>query len=302
MASIDEFARGLTLCAMRRDDRFTLGVRTGHGVLDVQAAARSRNVRAPVTVDEVLRGEGLAGLRDLVERAEGGEKAFLLAEGEVAFGPCVTQPEKIVMMGMNYRKHCVEVKLPIPTTPVFFNKYNNALLGHGGTLRLPAKAASQFDYESELVVVIGKRARDVSARDALDHVFGYCNGNDFSARDLQFRTSQFMLGKCSDGFAPIGPWLVGANRVGDPQKLGITTRVNGEVRQSSSTSDMVFSCADLVSYASSVMTLQPGDLVFTGTPEGVILGKPEGERVWLKAGDRISTEIEKLGELRFTLG
>jgi len=185
--------------------------------------------------------------------------------------------------------------------PALFNKYNNALLGHEGVLQLPSKVASQFDYEAELVVVIGKRARDVSARDAPSYVFGYCNGNDFSARDLQFKTSQFMSGKCSDGFAPLGPWLVGAKRVPDPQRLRIECRVNGELRQSSSTSDMIFSCADLVSFASGIMTLEPGDLIFTGTPEGVILGKPEGERVWLVAGDRITTAIEGLGELVFTL-
>jgi len=294
-------ARGLTLCTILGKTGPSLGVRTGHGILDVARAARARRVRAPLSVDDVLRGSDLAGLLRLVADAERGKKGFLLDENAVAFGPCVTRPEKIVMMGFNYRRHCAEVKLPVPATPTFFNKFNNSLLGHGGTIHLPVKVATAFDYEAELVVVMGKTARDVSPADALAHVFGYCTGNDFSARDLQFKTSQFMLGKSCDGFAPIGPWLVGADLVGDPQKLRIECRVNGEPRQSSNTDDMIFSCAELVSYASQHMTLQPGDLLFTGTPEGVIQGRPEAERVWLKAGDEISTEVEKLGELRFRL-
>ena len=294
-------ARGLTLCTILGKTGPSLGVRTGHGILDVARAARARRVRAPLSVDDVLRGSDLAGLLRLVADAERGKKGFLLDENAVAFGPCVIRPEKIVMMGFNYRRHCAEVKLPVPATPTFFNKFNNSLLGHGGTIHLPVKVAKAFDYEAELVVVMGKTARDVSPADALAHVFGYCTGNDFSARDLQFKTSQFMLGKSCDGFAPIGPWLVGADLVGDPQKLRIECRVNGEPRQSSNTDDMIFSCAELVSYASQHMTLQPGDLLFTGTPEGVIQGRPEAERVWLKAGDEISTEVEKLGELRFRL-
>jgi 2-keto-4-pentenoate hydratase/2-oxohepta-3-ene-1,7-dioic acid hydratase in catechol pathway len=296
-----DFLRELTLCTMQRAGQLTLGVRVDGGVLDVRAAAAARGLRAPLTVEAALRGEDLDGLRELVGAAQRGDRASVVPERDVVFGPCVTRPEKIIMMGMNYRKHCEETKIPPPAVPALFNKYANALLGHGGTLHLPSKVASQFDYESELVVVIGRRARDVAAKDALSCVFGYCNGNDFSARDLQFKTSQFMNGKCSDGFAPLGPWLVGAARVPDPQRLRIECRVNGELRQSSSTSDMIFTCADLVSFASSIMTLAPGDLIFTGTPEGVILGKPEAERVWLKAGDRVTTAIEELGELTFTL-
>ena len=294
-------ARGLTLCTIRRRGGFTLGVRTPRGVLDVERSARALRLRAPRDVHEIIEGKDLPALRRLLAAADGSKRAVFLREDRVPFGPCVTRPEKIVMMGFNYRRHCLEAKAPIPAQPVFFNKFNNALLGHGGTIPLPVKVASQFDYEAELVVVVGRTARDVSPADALSHVFGYCSGNDFSARDLQFKTSQFMLGKCCDGFAPIGPWLVGAELVADPQSLAIECSVNGELRQSSSTSDMIFSCADLVSYASRHMTLKPGDVIFTGTPEGVILGRPEPERVWLKPGDRISTAVGSLGELRFTL-
>jgi len=291
-------ARKLTLCSIDRGGTLTLGVRTPEGVLDVARAGAARGLHVPLSPDDVLWGRNLDGLQKAMS---GDVKKFLLAEGSFTFGPCVTAPQKIIMMGFNYRKHCNELKIPIPTTPVFFNKFNNALLGHGGTIRLPSGVAKNFDYEVELVAVVGKAARDVTPGQALGYVAGYCTGNDFTARDLQFRTTQYMVGKTSDGFAPIGPWLVGADLVGDPQKLKLECRVNGEVRQSSNTDDMIFSCADLVSYASSFMTLQPGDIIFTGTPEGVIQGKPEGKRVWLKAGDQLSTEIEKLGELRFSL-
>jgi len=299
-ASPDGAARGLVLCSIRRGDRLALGVRTPQGVLDVERAGAAAGVPVPLSPDDVLRGRAVDGLRKVLSRAKGKNDA-LLQEGQIAFGPCITDPQKIIMMGFNYRKHCNELKIPIPTTPVFFNKYNNALLGHGGTIRLPTKVAKNFDYEVELVVVMGRSARDVGASEALSYVAGYCTGNDFTARDLQFKTTQYMVGKSCDGFAPVGPWLVGADLVGDPQKLKLTCRVNGEVRQSSNTDDMIFSCAELVSYASTLMTLQPGDIIFTGTPEGVIQGKPEAQRVWLRAGDQVSTEIEKLGELRFSL-
>jgi 2-keto-4-pentenoate hydratase/2-oxohepta-3-ene-1,7-dioic acid hydratase in catechol pathway len=183
---------------------------------------------------------------------------------------------------------------------VFFNKYNNALNYHGGTIRLPQKVATKFDYEVELVVVMGKVARDVSEEDALSYVFGYCTGNDFTARDLQNKTSQFLLGKTCDGFGPLGPWLVTADQI-DPQNLNLECRVNGEVRQSSNTNDMIFPVKTIISYASQHFTLKPGDIFFTGTPQGVIYGKPPEQQVWLKPGDQISTSIEKLGELRFSL-
>jgi 2-keto-4-pentenoate hydratase/2-oxohepta-3-ene-1,7-dioic acid hydratase in catechol pathway len=260
---------------------------------------RARGIEVPRTTDEFVRGQHLTSVRALL--AGGETDAFLVPEESVTFGPCIASPEKILMVGLNYRRHCEEVKLPLPDSPTFFSKYNNALLGHGGTIPLPVSVASRFDYEAELVVVIGRTARDVPEAHALAHVFGYCSGNDFSARDLQMKTSQFLLGKTCDGFAPVGPWLVTADEVADPQHLAIECRVNGEVRQSSSTRDMVFSCANLVSYASRHMTLKPGDVIFTGTPEGVIQGKPERERAWLKRGDELTTTIGDLGELRFRL-
>lgn len=152
-------------------------------------------------------------------------------------------------------------------------------------------------------MMFGRECRNVSEADALDYVAGYCTGNDFSARDLQTLTSQFMIGKTSDGFAPLGPYLVTADRVKDPNNLKLKTLVNGQVRQDWSTDDMIFNCRQLISFASKVMTIRPGDIFYTGTPQGVIFGEkiPREDRAWLKPGDEVVSELEGLGALRFRL-
>ncbi len=221
---------------------------------------------------------------------------FVLPEDDIRFGPCVTNPQKIVCIGLNYRKHAEETKAPIPKYPILFSKFNNALTGHGRDVTLP-KTSAEVDYEAELAIVIGKRAKDVSEEEALDYVFGYCCANDLSARDLQLRTPQWLLGKTCDGFCPLGPYLVTADEVGDPNRLYIRTTVNGQVRQHSNTADMIFSCRQIVSYISRHMTLLPGDVILTGTPEGVVLGYPKEKRVYLQPGDVVSVEIERLGVL-----
>ena len=298
-----ELPKQMTFCTLRRDGRFVLGIRTSKGVLDVEMAAKILGKSAPTTINEVLQGADLQVLRTLVDAAlsSGATKAAFIDEPKASFGPAVTNPEKIICLGYNYKRHVAEMHIPTPTSPVLFNKFNNALNHHNGVINLPQKVAKKFDYEVELVIVIGKTARDVSEADALSYVFGYCTGNDFSARDLQFKTSQLMLGKTCDGFAPLGPWLVSADQVPDPQSLKLECRVNGEVRQSSNTNDMIFGCRTIVSYISQMWTLKPGDIIFTGTPEGVILGYPPEKQVWLKPGDQVTTSIEKLGEHRFTL-
>ena len=250
-------------------------------------------------MDGLIR-RGDQGLTELVERAVSSGKG-LVDESKVEFGPCVTNPEKIICVGLNYAKHANETKSPLPQFPILFNKYNNALNHHLGTIRVSSIPARDFDYEAELVIVMGKRAANVSEGDAPSYVFGYCNGNDFSVRDLQMRTTQWMIVKTCDGFAPIGPYLVTADQVPNPNNLKIECSVNGEVWQSSNTNDMIFNCAQLVSYTSKLMTLEPGDIIFTGTPEGVIIGYPKEKRVWLKSGDEVTTTIEKLGELQFSL-
>jgi 2-keto-4-pentenoate hydratase/2-oxohepta-3-ene-1,7-dioic acid hydratase in catechol pathway len=228
-------------------------------------------------------------------------KAFLKEEA-IQYGPAVTRPEKIVCVGLNYRRHAKEVGMPPPGQPVLFNKYNTALNCHNGTITLPVDVAKKFDYEVELVIVMGKQAKNVTEAEALSFVAGYCTGNDFTARDLQLETPsvQWMIGKTPDGFAPLGPYLVTAEQV-DPDNLKIECRVNGETRQSSNTSDLIFNCRQIISFISRFFTLKPGDIIYTGTPEGVMAGRPKDKQVWLKPGDKVACSLEKLGELKFDL-
>jgi len=296
-------ARGLSMLAMRRQGTVRLGVKTERGVLDVPEAAERLRTHAPNTVDDLLQSEDGPSLNALVDAAlqsDHCQDAFL-DEESIVFAPLLSCPEKIVCVGLNYMKHAKEVNLPIPKQPVLFSKFNNALSAHNGKVRLPVEIAHKFDYETELVIVIGKHAKNLSPENALSCVAGYSIGNDFSARDLQFDTGgQWLAGKTLDQFAPLGPYLVTADQV-NPDKLKIECRVNGEIRQSSNTDDFIFSSAQLVSYISRLVTLRAGDIIFTGTPEGVILGYPRDNQVWLKPGDKLACSVEKLGELKFEL-
>jgi 2-keto-4-pentenoate hydratase/2-oxohepta-3-ene-1,7-dioic acid hydratase in catechol pathway len=221
------------------------------------------------------------------------DKAFeLIAESNLEIGPCVSHPSKIICIGLNYRKHAIESVMAIPEVPITFTKYNNTLTGYGNDIPLGAQG-EQFDYEVELGVVIGKKCKNVSKEDALDYVLGYCVANDLSCRDLQFKTSQWLIGKSLDGFLPLGKYLVTSDEIPDPQNLQLTCTLNGELRQNSNTADMIFSVAEIIEFLSKYMTLEPGDLILTGTPEGVIMGMPE--KKWLKPGDIVKVEIEKLG-------
>ena len=297
-----EMPRGMTFVTIRRGQEQSLGIKTDRGILDVRKAEATFKQKAPTTIDEVFQRGGGPALQRLVEKAQAGKaNGFFLSEDKIEFGPCVTTPEKIICIGLNYRRHAAETGQPVPALPILFNKYNTTLNSHRGVIKVSQEAAEKFDYEVELVIVMGKVARNVSEADALSYVFGYCTGNDFTARDLQSRSSQWMLGKTLDSFAPIGPYLVTADQVPDPNALKLECRVNGEVRQSSNTSDMVFNCRSLIAYISKYFTLKPGDIIFTGTPEGVIAGYPKEKQVWLKAGDKLTSAIEKLGELQFTL-
>jgi 2-keto-4-pentenoate hydratase/2-oxohepta-3-ene-1,7-dioic acid hydratase in catechol pathway len=295
--------RGLTLLTFRKNGEYRLGVKTEQGVLDVKEASGLLHLPAPTTMDDLLQNEDGPNLNALVDAAgkAASAKKAILAEASIEYGPVVARPEKIVCVGLNYRKHAKEVAMPIPKVPVLFNKFNNVLNSHKGKIKLPTELATKFDYETELVIVIGKEARNVSEADASKYVAGYATGQDFSARDLQLETGgQWMIGKTPDQFGPLGPYLVTADQV-DADNLKIETRVNGEVRQSSNTNDMIFSTKQIVSYISRYITLKPGDIIFTGTPEGVIQGKPADKRVWLKPGDKIVSTLEKLGELAFDL-
>src|SRR5215472_8058780 len=296
-------ARGLTLLHMRRNGEYRLGVKTEKGVLDVPEGARLLHLPAPATMDDLLQNEDGPSLNALVEAAlksSAAHSAFIKEES-IEYAPLVTRPEKVVCVGLNYRKHAQEIGSPIPKAPVLFSKFNVALNRHNGTIKLPVEVAKKFDYEVELVIVIGKEARNISEADALSCVAGYCTGNDFTARDLQLETGgQWLIGKTPDQFAPLGPYMVTADQI-NPDNLKLECRVNGETRQSSSTSDFIFNSPQMISYISRHNTLRPGDIIFTGTPEGVILGKPKDQQVWLKAGDKIACSLEKLGELKFDL-
>ena len=296
-------ARDMTFCTLTGRNGSTLGLRTERGILDVARASRLYRIKAPTDIHAVIEGADCAPLVKLAAKALSDKrgKSVLVPESRARFAPAVPRPGKIICVGLNYRQHAQETGNPIPPAPILFNKYNNALVGHRGRIRLPTKVSSQFDYEVELVVVMGRTARDVPEEKALSHVFGYATGNDFSARDLMRATSQLMLGKACDGFAPLGPYVVSADQIPDPQNLKLATTVNGEERQNSNTSDMIYSCAQIVSYCSRHLTLSPGDIIYTGTPQGVILGYPPGKQVWLKAGDRVVTEVEKCGALEVTL-
>jgi len=281
-----------------------LGLKTSRGIIDVAAAhstfkATMEGTAVPETMEALYSGgeTALQALRSLEQLAsQESSDQWLLAEESLQFGPCIQQPGKIICIGLNYRKHISESGAAVPNTPVLFPKYVNALAGTNEAIPLPPNAC-EYDYEAELAVVIGRRARNVGIDDALNYVLGYCNANDLSARDLQFRTSQWMLGKILDKFLPLGPYLVTADEVRNPQNLRIRCWLNGKVRQDSNTANMIFSAAYLISYLSQYMTLEAGDVISTGTPEGVILGKPGADKVWLKAGDEVTIEVEGLGQL-----
>ena len=296
------YAKGLTLLTMRRNGEYRLGVKLEQGILDVLEAAKLLHMRAPSTVDELLANEDGPALNALVtaaQKSKAAQKAFVKEES-IEYGPAVTRPDKIVCVGLNYKRHAQEVGLKPGKVPVLFSKYNNALSAHNQPLKLPTKVATKFDYEIELVM--GKVAKDVSEEDALSYVAGYASGNDFTARDLQLETGgQWMIGKTPDQFAPLGPYLVTADQIPDPNNLKLECRVNGETRQSWNTNDMIFNCKQIISYISGRITMKPGDIIFTGTPQGVIQGYPPEKRVWLKAGDKIACSVEKLGELKFDL-
>jgi 2-keto-4-pentenoate hydratase/2-oxohepta-3-ene-1,7-dioic acid hydratase in catechol pathway len=295
-------AKNLTLLHIFRNKQRILGVKTEKGILDVPAAAAILKMHAPATVDDLLQNEDGPALNALVDAAAKSPKTAnaYLAESSIEYGPLVTRPEKIICIGHNYKRHVEEIKAPWPKEPVLFSKYNSALNWHQGKIKLlPAEVAKKFDYEIELVIVIGKTAAAVSPDEALSYVAGYATGNDFTARDLQYeRGGQWLIGKTPDGFAPVGPYMVTADQI-DPQNLKLECRVNGETRQNWNTNDMIFPCKTLISYISRHMTLRPGDIIYTGTPHGVINGMPKDKQVWLKPGDKIACSLEKLGELEF---
>jgi 2-keto-4-pentenoate hydratase/2-oxohepta-3-ene-1,7-dioic acid hydratase in catechol pathway len=207
----------------------------------------------------------------------------------------LSNPPKLVAIGLNYMDHCREQNVPVPERPLVFAKFASSIVGPGDAIVWNPALTQQVDYEAELAVVIGKRARDVSQDAALDHIFGYTIINDVSARDLQFSDKQWVRGKSLDTFCPMGPFIVTADEIPDPQALSIRCRVNDQVLQNSTTAEMIFGVKELIAYLSQSFTLEPGDVISTGTPDGVgVFRKPP---VFLQDGDVVKVEIERLGRL-----
>ena len=207
----------------------------------------------------------------------------------------VRAPEKVIAIGLNYADHARESGIDPPKAPVAFVKTNNSLAGPGDAITYRRADSTQVDYEAELAVIIGRRARNVSVDDALDYVFGYTACNDVSARDAQFADGQWIRGKSFDTFCPLGPSIVTADEIADPQALSVTCRLDGRTMQDGTTGEMIFTVAEIISYLSNVMTLEPGDVIATGTPAGV--GFAREPQVFLANGSIVEVEIEGIGVL-----
>ena len=259
------------------------------GLLDAEGRIRALSGNVADIAGDVLSDAGLAQLRSI------DPETLPLVEGNPRIGPCVGHIGKMVCIGLNYADHAAESGMPVPSEPVVFNKWTSAIVGPNDDIEIP-RGSKKTDWEVELGVVIGKHAKNVSEADALNYVAGYCVINDVSEREWQIeRGGQWDKGKGFDTFGPTGPWLVTRDEVADPQNLSMWLEVDGHRYQNGSTRTMIFSVAKLVSYLSECMSLQPGDVISTGTPPGVGMGvKPNP--IFLKAGQTVRLGIEGLGE------
>jgi 2-keto-4-pentenoate hydratase/2-oxohepta-3-ene-1,7-dioic acid hydratase in catechol pathway len=276
------------LVTYRNEGEERAGVLLDGGVLD---AAELLGVDR-IGVRELIADDRIGDLRKSLD----GASAEPVPDAELL--PPLPDPDKIICIGLNYRSHAAEAGIDPPDHPTFFAKFRNALAPAGATIVLPA-ASEKVDYEAEVAFVIGRRCKEVEPEDALDAVAGFMLLNDLSARDLQFATPQWMPGKVFDGSAPCGPAIVTPDEAGPTDAISFTLDLNGERMQEASTSDLIFSIAELVARLSHWMTLEPGDIISTGTPSGV--GSVRDPRVWLKPGDEIVISSPTLGELRTTI-
>lgn len=273
--------------ALNGTSRF--GVELPAGILDVHAA----DPALPASlVDYLIDADRL---RPALESAvAAAPAAHLHPRSAIQLLPPIAAPQKIVCIGLNYRDHAAEVNLPLPEYITAFAKYANALIGDGASIEIP-RESDKVDYEVELAFVIGKRGRHIPVDRAYEHIAGYTIVNDVSVRDYQMRTSQWMLGKVFDTHAPCGPVIVTTDEIPDPQALTIRCSIDGDIMQDSNTANLVFTVPMLVAELSSIMTLEPGDIVATGTPAGV--GASRTPKRWMRAGERVRVEIEKIGAL-----
>jgi 2-keto-4-pentenoate hydratase/2-oxohepta-3-ene-1,7-dioic acid hydratase in catechol pathway len=285
----------MQLISFTRDGQIRSGAIEGEAgpamtrVIDLNAA----DPRLPADMLRLLRGgdELLDLARHVIQSAPPGR--WLEIAGPQLLAP-VPNPGKLICIGLNYRDHAAEAGLPTPAEPVVFAKLANTVNGPYRPITIP-RATEQIDYEGELGVVLGQTCKGVKEADALEYVAGYLAVNDVSARDVQHRNGQWVLGKSPDGFAPMGPALVTADEVGDPQQLDLRTRIGDEVVQSSNTREMIFPVARLISFISEFVTLEPGDVIATGTPSGV--GGAQDPPRWLRAGETVRVEFPRLGAL-----
>ena len=271
----------MKLANIQTPDGIHLAVMTDRGLVDVTAAG------CKLTMQDLICGA------DLTPLAAPAADVSLPVVQDPVLANVVNPAGKLVCVGFNYRSHADATGFQVPKAPNLFSKYADALVPCGAEVELPPWEVS-YDYEAELVIVMGKTAWNVSEEDALQYVFGYTCGNDLSCRESQFRASQFLVGKTMPGFGPCGPCIVTAEGYNPAEGKKIRSYVNGELRQDGTTAGMIFSCTEIVSYASKYILLQPGDLIFTGTPSGVAL---EGGKTWLKKGDVVDVELEGIGRL-----
>ena len=276
------------------------GIAHEQAVVDASAYLLSRAEVASGQADLSVRAllqQGQQALKEVFAWAKSQFEARsgLLSLDALELGPPVPDPDKIICLGVNYREHAAEAQQELPAVPMFFAKFRNSLIGPTSPILLP-RASTQIDYEGELAVIIGQRCKEVAEQDALRYVAGYTIMNDVSARDVQMQTSQWTAGKAVDTFAPMGPGIVLASSIPNPQTLMLTTRVNEQVVQHDTTANMVFSVASTIAFLSSLMTLEPGDIIATGTPSGV--GFKRTPPLFLHDGDVVEVEIERIGRIR----
>jgi 2-keto-4-pentenoate hydratase/2-oxohepta-3-ene-1,7-dioic acid hydratase in catechol pathway len=269
----------------------------------------AEGVRPGAVIGEKAIDLSGAGFEDMIRVIAGGETARARIDAWTAAPPAaavhelaavtllapIPRPPKLICVGLNYRDHAAETGMKIPDVPTIFAKFATAIVGPGEKIVLP-RASTRPDYEAEFAFVIGKGGRHIAADQASEHVFGYTALNDVSARDYQMATTQWTIGKSFDTFAPMGPWIVTADEIADPHELDIALRINGELLQSSNTRNLIFRIPELVSFLSSVFTLEPGDVVSTGTPAGVGFARKPPR--YLRPGDEVAIAIEGIGELR----
>lgn len=286
-----------------------IGIKTEEGILDVKSSSKELGFPAAGSIKELFSNlpTALNQLNDLLEAVQKESMTdFYINEESIYFLPINTDPDKIITIDYNYLMHASEQNGDIPTALSYGGKFKNSLAAHNQTIPLPT-FAEKYDYGAELVIVIGKKAKNISKESAFDYILGYTVGNDLSSRDIQEAAQNKLAGKTLDYFAPVGPYLVTKDEV-DPDHLDIQLSLNGNIRQRNNTKNMLFCTADIVSMLSQYMTLSPGDLIFTGTPEGVTSGfgmmSSFKEHVpgsnWISSGDTIEVSIESIGTLRNT--